>query len=72
LKSKALRSRGIGSELLRRAEEEAVSRGCDRVFLNTFDFQAPGFYRRHGYEEVFTLENYPLTGKRHYYIKMLK
>ena len=36
---------------------------------DTFSFQAPGFYKNHGYGEVFTLEAYPYTGKRHYYTK---
>ena len=34
-------------------------------------FQAPDFYKRHGYKEVFTLQDYPYTGKRFYYQKDL-
>lgn len=65
------RGRKIGSQLLEQAEETARSRGCKYAFLDTFSFQAPLFYIKHGYQEVFTLENYPVTGKRHYYTKAL-
>lgn len=70
--SEEIRKCGIGSELLLAAEEEAKNRGCKYVFLNTFSFQAPDFYKKHGYKEVFALENYPINGKRHYLIKNLK
>ena len=36
------------------------------VFVDTFDFQAPEFYLKHGYKQVFELSEYPKTGKRHY------
>jgi hypothetical protein len=29
-------------------EDEARARGCTRVFVTSFTFQAPGFYERHG------------------------
>jgi GNAT superfamily N-acetyltransferase len=69
--SEELRTQGIGSKLLKAAEDEAKSRGCKYAFVDTFSFQAPLFYLKHGYKEVFTLENYPYTGKRHYYTKEL-
>ena len=52
-------------------QRTARQRGGKYVFLDTFSFQAPEFYKKHGYKEVFTLENYPVTGKRHYYTKEL-
>lgn len=69
--SETLRGAGVGSRLLEAAENEAVRRGCKYAFVNTFSFQAPEFYIKHGYREVFTLEEYPYTGKRHYYTKEL-
>ena len=66
-----LPGRGIGSKLLEAAEEEAMRRGCKYAFVDTFSFQAPAFYKKHGYREVFTLEEYPYTSKRHYYTKEL-
>ena len=66
-----LRGQGIGSQLLQRAESEAKKRNCRFAFVNTYQFQAPGFYQKQGYKEVFTLKDYPYTGQRHYYQKDL-
>ena len=66
-----IRGQGIGSQLLQRAESEAKKRNCRFAFVNTYQFQAPAFYQKHGYKEVFTLKDYPCTGQRHYYQKDL-
>ena len=66
-----LRGQGIGSQLLQRAESEAKMRNCRFAFVNTYQFQAPAFYQKQGYKEVFTLKDYPCTGQRHYYQKDL-
>jgi GNAT superfamily N-acetyltransferase len=44
-----LRGSGIGSEILRQAEDEARRRGCRTGVLYTINFQAPGFYERNGW-----------------------
>ena len=69
--SEELRGQNIGSQLLSQAEQTAKERGCKFAFLDTFSFQAPLFYKKQGYQEVFTLEEYPLTGKRIYLTKTL-
>jgi ribosomal protein S18 acetylase RimI-like enzyme len=69
--SEDLRGQHIGSEILKKAEETAKERGCKYAFLDTFSFQAPEFYKKYGYKEVFTLEEYPVTGKRYYFTKTL-
>ena len=66
-----LRGQGIGSQLLQQAESEAKKKNCRYAFVNTYQFQAPTFYQKQGYEEVFTLKDYPYTGQRHYYQKEL-
>ena len=66
-----LRGQGIGSKLLQQAENEAKNRNCRFAFVNTYQFQAPDFYQKHGYKEVFTLQDYPYTGQRYYYQKDL-
>lgn len=69
--SEELRGQNIGSDILSQTEKTAKERGCKYSFLDTFSFQAPEFYRKHGYKEVFVLENYPVTGNRHYFTKTL-
>ena len=66
-----LRGQGIGSKLLQQAESEAKKRNCRFAFVNTYQFQAPAFYQKHGYKKVFTLKDYPYDGQRHYYQKDL-
>ena len=53
------RGSGLGTRLLEEFEAEAKSRGCTRVFVTSFTFQAPGFYERHGYREIFRWEGVP-------------
>ena len=70
--SEELRGQGIGKKIVESAEEEAKKRGCKFSFVDTFSFQAPRFYQKLGYNEVFALTNYPYTGARYYYTKELK
>jgi len=63
-----LRGRGVGTELMRRAETEAIARGCHSAWLDTFEFQARGFYERLGYVCFGELENYP-TGTHRYFMR---
>lgn len=69
--SENLRGRGIGKEIMNMAEAEAKLRGCKYAFVDTFSFQAPDFYPKLGYREVFALTEYPYTGARFYYTKVL-
>lgn len=62
------RGQGIAARLLKEVEEEAKAAGCYMAQLDTFDFQAPGFYEKQGYEIFGTLTNAP-KGHTHYYMK---
>ena len=53
------RGDGLGAQLLAEFETEARSRGCTHVFVTSFTFQAPGFYQRHGYRELFRWQGVP-------------
>ncbi|MEU3204195.1 GNAT family N-acetyltransferase [Streptomyces cyaneofuscatus] len=54
------RGSGLGSQLLAEAERVArTERACTRSRLETWDFQAPDFYRKQGYEEIGRVEDYP-------------
>jgi GNAT superfamily N-acetyltransferase len=57
-----MRGQGYGREVLRMAEEEARQRGCRRAKVQTFSFQARGFYEKMGYRVVGALEDYPPGG----------
>jgi GNAT superfamily N-acetyltransferase len=54
-----LRRQGLGTELLRRAEDEARARGCVGAYLTTFSFQARGFYEKQGYALFGALPDFP-------------
>lgn len=66
-----LRGQYVGSQILEKAESTAKERGCRFIFLDTFSFQAPMFYKKHGYQEAFILNEYPLTGKKVFFTKTL-
>ena len=66
------RHQGIGSRLLARAEQIARSRGCIGIRLDTTSFQAPGFYRRHGYVEFGRIDDYPPGHARLWFMKPLQ
>ena len=53
------RGDGLGAQLRAEFETEARSRGCMHVFVTSFTFQAPGFYERHGYRELFRWQGVP-------------
>ena len=48
--SDGLRGQGIGRKLMAGGEARALERGCHSAWVDTFSFQAPGFYRKLGYE----------------------
>jgi GNAT superfamily N-acetyltransferase len=53
------RLQGIGRQLVRMVEVEARRRGCSLLYLDTFSFQAPGFYLKLGYEVACEFKGFP-------------
>jgi ribosomal protein S18 acetylase RimI-like enzyme len=66
------RREGIGRELIQRAEALALQHGCDRIYLDTFDYQAPGFYEKLGFRVFGKLEDYPPGHRRFYLVKQIR
>jgi len=66
-----LRSRGYGHRLLTLAEDEARRRGAKHAFLDTFSFQAPDFYKQHGYQVFGELQDFPAGHTRYFMTKQL-
>ena len=66
-----LRGHGYGHRLLEQIENEARQRGAKNVFLDTFSFQAPDFYRGHGYQVFGELKGFPSGHQRYFFSKQL-
>jgi GNAT superfamily N-acetyltransferase len=69
--SKSARRLGLGRNLIAEAERIARKRGSVLLHLNTFSFQAPGFYEKQGFKRFGGLEGSPRGQSRHYYVKLL-
>ena len=65
------RKKGIGTRLLLEAEREALQRGCHHVHLDTMSWQAPEFYKKHGYEVIGVLPDIPTGNQKYLLIKTL-
>jgi GNAT superfamily N-acetyltransferase len=65
------RGQGFGSKIMRAAEKEARRRGVKNVYLDTFSFQAPEFYRKLGYREFGRLNDFPVGHHRSWLTKAL-
>jgi GNAT superfamily N-acetyltransferase len=64
-----LRGRGYGSRLLALVEGAGRKRGARHAHLDTFTFQAPGFYEKHGYRVFGELPDFPAGHRRLYMTK---
>ncbi|NLS76857.1 MAG: GNAT family N-acetyltransferase [Chloroflexi bacterium] len=67
-----LRGQGYGRQLLAQAEEEARRRGATHAYLDTFSFQAPGFYQKQGYQVFGELPDFPRGHTRYFLTKELE
>jgi GNAT superfamily N-acetyltransferase len=62
---------GYGSQLLNAAEVEAQKFGCRYSTLDTYSFEAEGFYLKNGYERFGEIKNYWLHHSRIFLRKIL-
>lgn len=63
-----LRGQDVGSRLLAQAEAISRERGCIGIWLDTFSFQARGFYEKNGYEVFGRLDDHP-AGQTRYFMR---
>ena len=66
-----LRGTGVGRDVMLRAEAEARARGCIGIWLNTFSFQARGFYEKLGFTLIGQIDDYPIGHQRFFLQKRL-
>jgi GNAT superfamily N-acetyltransferase len=66
-----LRGQGVGRQLMEQAEVVARERGCTGIWLDTFTFQAPGFYQKLGYAVFGEIADYPPGNSRFFLQKHL-
>ena len=69
--SERARGAGTGAKLIAEAERRARRRGSRVVHLNTYSFQAPGFYEAQGYRRFGAVSGSPRGARRYYYMKRL-
>jgi GNAT superfamily N-acetyltransferase len=65
------RGEGLGQALLAEAEQQARALGAHAVTLDTFSWQAEGFYLKQGYEMFGRLQDFPPGHQRMYLRKSL-
>jgi GNAT superfamily N-acetyltransferase len=54
------RGEGWGTAMLKAVEKSAIDKGCKIALLSSHSFQSPNFYKRMGYEQQATIEDYPV------------
>ncbi|KHL25179.1 GCN5 family acetyltransferase [Croceibacterium mercuriale] len=62
------RGGGYGRALMHQAETIARSNGCVGIWLDTYEFQARGFYEKLGFEIFGTLDDHPV-GQKHFFLR---
>lgn len=68
----SIRGNDYGTKLMKKAEEEAIKRGCTIAYTDTFSWQAGEFYEKLGYALYGKLENFPEGNALSYYFKELR
>ena len=63
---------GYGRRLMQEAERRARRRGSRLLHLNTYSFQAPGFYEKLGFKRFGGMEGSPRGASRHFFVKVLR
>lgn len=56
------RGQGFGSKIFKKAETEAAALGATDIYLDTYSFQAAGFYQKLGFTQVGKYSGFPTKG----------
>jgi GNAT superfamily N-acetyltransferase len=67
----AARGRGVGRMLVEAVEREARRLGNVGLWLDTFTYQAPGFYQKLGFSEFGRIEDHPRGRDRVFLLKRI-
>jgi GNAT superfamily N-acetyltransferase len=67
--SEEYRKSGLGSKMLNHIENVAIEKGATISMLDTFDFQAEGFYIKSGYSVIGEINDFPEGHRRIYLSK---
>lgn len=63
------RKGGLGTQLMQRLEAEVKPKGITDLYLDTFSFQALGFYLKLGFEKVGEYRGFPAEGISKYFLQ---
>ena len=67
--SSDLRGNDVGTKLIAKAESEALARGVTDIYLDTYSFQALGFYQKLGFKVVGEFSDYPIKGVHKHFLQ---
>jgi GNAT superfamily N-acetyltransferase len=67
----SLRGRDLGAMVLKHLEDQARGLGAANAYVDTFSFQAPGFYDKQGYRAFGRLDDFPPGHSRFWMTKAL-
>ena len=62
------RGSNYGKALMEQGERIARANGCIGIWLDTFEFQARGFYEKLGFQVFGTLDDHP-AGQKHFFLR---
>lgn len=66
-----VRGQRIAEQLMKQMEEYSRTQNYSLLVVETFSFQAPGFYKKQGFQEFGVLEDHPKGHSKHFFEKRL-
>ncbi|MBZ5200733.1 GNAT family N-acetyltransferase [Planomicrobium chinense] len=66
-----VRGQRIAEQLMKQMEEYSRTQNYSLLVVETFSFQAPGFYKKQGFQEFGVLEDHPKGHSKYFFEKRL-